>query len=754
MRGQFNLHRELQMRRRFVREQHEQIFSRLLHSNQQPSTSTPLLRHQQSCQHTAEQQTSPGASPLLQSHQYGVQDFTTSTGRRLLQGDPAYLQRAAAQQQQQQELLRMMRSQVNGSTSDHRFLEISSQINRQRSSSTASSDKPTEKQRKQSIGSIGDKKRKRTDSSESETKSKPKHGAPEKAKKKLDTSENNQDHKPKRKEKEEKVDGVALVTEGKKDPKDNDEQQEDKDKQEVTVIKETNNDKITAPEKVSQQDDKKKEQNDKKIHCNEIIDIVDKANDTPIANPMKDISLLLLASEKVDQKDFVLEIQNHQSTLSFDRLHLLTAASDSIEAFENNEHKSGDNDLVRNSELDINDTDENRHEEIEIVSTSDENVEDSNEKLIFDKNDSVMYIVKKMFPGFVSKLPILSCEPEYIENGTILDSQRSLSELGITAELQDEHSKFIDGLSPSYLGHLLHPSQEMAVTGPLEIPIHSDASQKPIVYKAPVDTWWPSNNTIRRERRLQGYRSDEDEDEKKRVKLEKLPGLAPSMYERLSNHIEPGVLEKLPHCKIHQNRVEQQKHHPNPGPLFCTQVTEAYSNEVMLCCSVCHTWRHAACGGHYTKFKPHTSKDENHCVKPICDRCYKENIIVSAFPQAHARMKRQRIENLRRSLSTTSVVRQFSFAKHGGTYKWPLGSVSATHIGGHTRSVHARHERSEKQWGELAMKLGNGLGYRPKERVKVRTRELERLIVSVEDAGKPFFETINSQINLHFLLIY
>ena len=744
MRGQFNLHRELQMRRRFVREQHEQIFSRLLHSNQQPSTSTPLLRHQQPRQHTAEQQTSPGASPLLQSHQYGVQDFATSPGHRLLQGDPAYLQRAAAQQQQQQELLRMMRSQVNGSSSDHRFLEISSQISRQRSTSIASSDKPTEKQRKQSIGSIGDKKRKRTDSSESETKSKAKHGAPAKTKKKLETSESNHDPKPKAKPKEkgkkeeEKVDGVVSIVEGKKDLEGNDEQQEDKDKQEVIVTKEINHNETTSPAKVAQKDDNKKEQNYKKIQCNEVIDNVDETNETPIANPMKDISLLLLASEEVDQKDFVLEIQNHPSTLNFDRLHLLTVASDSIEAFENDVRKSDDKDLNQNSELEVKETDEINHEEIEVVSPSDENVEDENEKLVFDKNDSVMYVVKNMFPGFVSKLPILTCEPEYIENGALLDSQRSLPESGIMAELQAENSKLIDGLSPSYLGHLLHPSKEMAVTGPLEIPIHSDTSQKPIVYKAPVDTWWPSNNTIRRERRLQGYRSDEDEDEKKRVKLEKLPGLAPSMYERLSNHIEPGVLEKLPHCTIHQNRVEQQKHHPNPGPLFCTQVTEAYSNELMLCCSVCHTWRHAACGGHYTKFKPHTSKDENRCVKPICDRCYKENTIVSEFPQAQARMKRQRIENLRRALSTTSVVRQFSFAKHGGTYKWPLGSVSATHIGGHTRSVHIRHERSEKQWGELAMKLGNGLGYRPKERVKVRTRELERLIVSVEDAGKPF----------------
>jgi hypothetical protein len=84
-------------------------------------------------------------------------------------------------------------------------------------------------------------------------------------------------------------------------------------------------------------------------------------------------------------------------------------------------------------------------------------------------------------------------------------------------------------------------------------------------------------------------------------------------------------------------------------------------------------------------------------------------------------------------------MRQASFSKHGGTYKWPLGSVSATHIGGHTRSVHSRHDKAEKQWTDMASKLSRGYGCRPKDRVKHRTKELERLLVSVEDAGKSNF---------------
>ena len=36
----------------------------------------------------------------------------------------------------------------------------------------------------------------------------------------------------------------------------------------------------------------------------------------------------------------------------------------------------------------------------------------------------------------------------------------------------------------------------------------------------------------------------------------------------------------------------------------------------------------------------------------------------------------------------------------------------------------------------MATKLGRGYGHRPKEKVKVRTKEFERLLISIEDAGK------------------
>lgn len=119
---------------------------------------------------------------------------------------------------------------------------------------------------------------------------------------------------------------------------------------------------------------------------------------------------------------------------------------------------------------------------------------------------------------------------------------------------------------------------------------------------------------------------------------------------------------------------------------------------------------------------------------PVCDRCHAEQALLAEYPKAATRIERQRVEQLRRGLSTSHVVRQASFAKHGSTYKWPLGSVSGTHIGGHTRSVHSRHDKAEKQWSEMVTRLARVSGYRPKERVKVRTRELERLLVSIDDS--------------------
>ncbi|KAI2501869.1 hypothetical protein MHU86_12561 [Fragilaria crotonensis] len=257
-----------------------------------------------------------------------------------------------------------------------------------------------------------------------------------------------------------------------------------------------------------------------------------------------------------------------------------------------------------------------------------------------------------------------------------------------------------------------------------------------VEYPYPVDTWWPSIATIRKERRSKGEKSDE-EDFNDSTNLPSEGDIyfradVTEIHRRLATESEPGVLEKFPHCRIHRMAMKAQKVANAPDHAFCWQVTENYCNDPMVCCSVCSTWRHARCGGH---FKSMTIRDTTETpFVPVCDRCHAEREILKDFPKAELRLEKQRVEQLRRALATSHVIRQASFAKHSGTYKWPLGSVYNTHISGHTRSVHSRHDKAEKQWSEMVTRLSRTSGYRPKERVKVRTRELERLLVSIEDS--------------------
>ena len=272
-----------------------------------------------------------------------------------------------------------------------------------------------------------------------------------------------------------------------------------------------------------------------------------------------------------------------------------------------------------------------------------------------------------------------------------------------------------------------------------------------VEYPYAVDTWWPSTSAIRKERRAKGEPLDEGESgDAPSLSNEdaSFSGDLSAIRHRLASEIEPGVLEKVPHCRIHRMAMQQQRVASAPDHAFCWQVTENYCNSPMVCCSICSTWRHAACGGHYKAFTCREAVDNP--FVPVCDRCHAERTVLRDFPQAETRLERQRVEQLRRALATSSVVRQAAFAKHGGTYKWPLGSVSGTHIGGHTRSVHSRHDKAEKQWAEMVSRL-SGHNVRPKEKIKVRTRELERLLVSIEDAGKSDLVKKSTFVQ-HFLL--
>ena len=251
----------------------------------------------------------------------------------------------------------------------------------------------------------------------------------------------------------------------------------------------------------------------------------------------------------------------------------------------------------------------------------------------------------------------------------------------------------------------------------------------------PIDPWWPTTTSIKRERKALGQSNQGDDSGNQELGNNyKFHGNVDKIKQRLKNDLEPGVLEKIPHCRVHRMAMKKRKNTSAPELVYCSQVTELYPNDIMVCCSRCGTWRHTCCGGHYKQYSVREAIENPFEV--ICDRCHVEEKVMEDNVIAKKRIDRQRCEQLRRGLSTSAAMRQHSFSKHGGTYKWPLGSVSATHIGGHTRSVHSRHDKAEKQWTDMAAKLGRGYGHRPKEKVKVRTKEFERLLISIEDAGK------------------
>lgn len=363
-----------------------------------------------------------------------------------------------------------------------------------------------------------------------------------------------------------------------------------------------------------------------------------------------------------------------------------------------------------------------------------------------DDGESAVTIV---LPRFKSKLPQLPVEPELDSDETQL--KKSPEKKSPQKVAVDDTDKKTESDSDK-VDMMENETSSAARTSPSKKDVEMTAEAKepgdklmakeetilPTEYPYPVDTWWPSIATIRRERRMNGEETDEEnfveepslfkEDSSFRADTRKIQS-------RLSNDVNPGVLQKLPHCKIHRLKTRKLKGANIPDHAFCWQVTETYCNDIMVCCSICSTWRHAGCGGHYKPYSVRENVESKEPFVPICDLCYEERTLLQDFPLAETRLERQRIEQLRRALSTSAVIRQASFVKFGGTYKWPLGSVSGTHINGHTRSVHTRHDKAEKTWTDMTSRLGRGHGYRPKERSKARTREFERLLICIDDAG-------------------
>lgn len=326
----------------------------------------------------------------------------------------------------------------------------------------------------------------------------------------------------------------------------------------------------------------------------------------------------------------------------------------------------------------------------------------------------------KLSDGFVSELPRLPQEPLY--DGPMA-----------TSEYDDLHDDILSETSqhPSVSGG----ADQVDIVEVGKAKAKTRTISNVLEYPYAIDVWWPFTSGIKEERRKTGEESDEDNfEEESPLSSESLPFKTNQrkIQDRLTQDLKPGVLEKLPHCKLHRLLMRRKKNLPVPDLVYCWQVSDMYPNDTIVCCSMCGTWRHAACGGHHAPYS--VRENTNTPFVALCDHCHEEEKILEDHPKAQARLERQRMEQIRRGLSTSAVMRHASFAKHGGNYKWPLGRVSATHLTGHTRSVHSRHDKAEKQWSDMVARLGSGYGHRPRERARVRTKELERLLVSVEDA--------------------
>eukprot|EP00804_Cyclotella_cryptica_P013517 CCRYP_017226-RA/>CCRYP_017226-RA protein AED:0.01 eAED:0.01 QI:676/1/1/1/1/1/2/142/1007 len=252
-----------------------------------------------------------------------------------------------------------------------------------------------------------------------------------------------------------------------------------------------------------------------------------------------------------------------------------------------------------------------------------------------------------------------------------------------------------------------------------------------------MDKWWPTDADIQQELELLGHDTKVDKTDVQNFGV--ISFTEKSLIEakkRMESSVEPGVLELLPHCKLYEKLQSKKlafgQSELTGEPKYCFQVAEVFPDEVMVCCSECSTWRHAQCGGHYKHYSRFSTDPSNAMFKPLCDRCFLERDFIKKNELAAKRLDIQRIEHLRRCNATSDVMRQAAFSRHSQS-KWPLGSVSAAHFVGHARGVQARHEKAEKVWEEIVMKLSSGKE-RSNDRIRLRTRALERLLLSVEDA--------------------
>ena len=336
----------------------------------------------------------------------------------------------------------------------------------------------------------------------------------------------------------------------------------------------------------------------------------------------------------------------------------------------------------------------------------------------------------QLTPNLKFNLPLLPAEPEYVE------IRASKTNINLLIDAITSSGIVSAAESASILANLSRNSTNA-----------NDHLKTSVVNKTKnthVNKWWPADDEIQQERKLLDTNDSKEKGSErvggKSVTKNSLNGAK----KRLEKSVEPGVVEILPYCQL------REANGAGIGePVFCSQVADLHPNEPMVCCSKCSTWRHIKCGGHHERqgFR----RSSNEVFEPLCDRCHLEqDLLEDVNKKAVERIETQRDQHLHRCNATNAVIQQFAFARHFHS-KWPLGSVAPAHFAGHVKGVQARHEKAKQQWEEMVMKL-NCETQLAKDRVRTRTRALERLLHSVDDAGKlssnnfPFFLFLTSKL--------
>jgi len=455
----------------------------------------------------------------------------------------------------------------------------------------------------------------------------------------------------------------------------------------------------------------------------------EKENESP-SNILKDFSLLLSAAEDPKVKNISKDLYIEPSANGMDIL-ASTASTESARNSPNN----GTSPTLAEVALIIRSMRQHYASDDLNTSVSDESLPE----LESDESANVVEVEKQeIIPGFISMLPKLPNEPEI--------SESDLEQLDeVDADKDDENSSEVNCTSQDYPKIQQRDKKrrklskvDVKTKDDQVITYHSLHNEiKEPTYSAPIDTWWPSNGTIEKEKRV--LRNDTKKNTKEEEKF----------VQKMTKDPVPGVMQKLPHCKLHVLRYRQQKGTDPPEPMFCFQVTDAHCKDTMVCCSICSTWRHVACGGHYTWHTPKSCGEGSISFVPICDICHTEQKILQKYPLANKRIDRQRTEHLKRTQAVNAVMRMYTYAKHGDKVEpnsWPLGSVPATHIDSHIRNIQLRNEQAQKNWEEMSTKLNTGFGSRHKEKVTLRTREFERLALNLEDA--------ETEMDLHNMILF